>query len=107
MKKKTPYILTLKFDYFAISVYRVFILRKSISSKNSYDNPAPLTYSGITDCSPRFLYMWPNARISVMGGEQAASVLAQITREQRIKAGKTVGGSLDIVGGSNYLHCNS
>lgn len=42
-------------------------------------------------CSPRFLYMWPNARISVMGGEQAASVLAQITREQRIKAGKTVG----------------
>ncbi|XP_065923657.1 methylcrotonoyl-CoA carboxylase beta chain, mitochondrial [Magallana gigas] len=40
--------------------------------------------------SPRFLYMWPNARISVMGGEQAASVLAQITREQRIKAGKTL-----------------
>lgn len=39
--------------------------------------------------SPRFLYMWPNARISVMGGEQAASVLAQITRDQRIKAGKT------------------
>lgn len=28
--------------------------------------------------SPRFLWMWPNARISVMGGEQAASVLAQI-----------------------------
>jgi 3-methylcrotonyl-CoA carboxylase beta subunit len=27
--------------------------------------------------SPRFLWMWPNARISVMGGEQAASVLAQ------------------------------
>ncbi len=26
--------------------------------------------------SPRFLWMWPNARISVMGGEQAASVLA-------------------------------
>ena len=31
--------------------------------------------------SPRFLYMWPNARISVMGGEQAASVLATIRRE--------------------------
>ncbi len=30
---------------------------------------------------PRFLWMWPNARISVMGGEQAASVLAQIRRE--------------------------
>ncbi len=30
---------------------------------------------------PRFLWMWPNARISVMGGEQAANVLAQIRRE--------------------------
>src|ERR1700730_694846 len=29
----------------------------------------------------RFLFMWPNARISVMGGEQAASVLAQVRRE--------------------------
>ena len=28
--------------------------------------------------SPRFLWMWPNARISVMGGEQAAQVLAQV-----------------------------
>src|SRR5271167_757896 len=32
---------------------------------------------------PRFLWMWPNARISVMGGEQAASVLAQIRRDTR------------------------
>ncbi len=31
---------------------------------------------------PRFLFMWPNARISVMGGEQAASVLSFIRREQ-------------------------
>jgi 3-methylcrotonyl-CoA carboxylase beta subunit len=31
--------------------------------------------------SPRFLWMWPNARISVMGGEQAASVLAAVARE--------------------------
>jgi 3-methylcrotonyl-CoA carboxylase beta subunit len=31
--------------------------------------------------SPRFLWMWPNARISVMGGEQAASVLATVKRE--------------------------
>lgn len=30
---------------------------------------------------PRFLYMWPNARISVMGGEQAANVLATIRRD--------------------------
>ncbi|GAA1351692.1 carboxyl transferase domain-containing protein [Saccharothrix algeriensis] len=32
--------------------------------------------------SPRFLWMWPNARISVMGGEQAASVLATVRRDQ-------------------------
>jgi 3-methylcrotonyl-CoA carboxylase beta subunit len=31
--------------------------------------------------SPRFLWMWPNARISVMGGEQAASVLARVRRD--------------------------
>ncbi len=36
--------------------------------------------------APRFLYMWPNARISVMGGEQAANVLAQIRRDA-IEAG--------------------
>ena len=30
---------------------------------------------------PRFLWMWPNARISIMGGEQAASVLATVRRE--------------------------
>ena len=32
--------------------------------------------------SPRFLWMWPNARISVMGGEQAASVLATVARRR-------------------------
>src|SRR5690606_1863023 len=32
--------------------------------------------------SPRFLWMWPSARISVMGGEQAASVLATVRRDQ-------------------------
>ncbi|MFJ8231331.1 carboxyl transferase domain-containing protein [Streptomyces sp. NPDC094448] len=32
--------------------------------------------------SPRFLWMWPNAKISVMGGEQAASVLATVRRDQ-------------------------
>jgi 3-methylcrotonyl-CoA carboxylase beta subunit len=31
--------------------------------------------------SPRFMWMWPNARISVMGGEQAAGVLAQVRRD--------------------------
>jgi 3-methylcrotonyl-CoA carboxylase beta subunit len=37
---------------------------------------------------PRFLWMWPNARISVMGGEQAASVLAQIRRDARKARGQ-------------------
>jgi len=37
--------------------------------------------------SPRFLWTWPNARISVMGGEQAASVLAQVRRDQLDKLG--------------------
>jgi 3-methylcrotonyl-CoA carboxylase beta subunit len=31
---------------------------------------------------PRLMFMWPNARISVMGGEQAAGVLAQVTRDK-------------------------
>jgi 3-methylcrotonyl-CoA carboxylase beta subunit len=38
--------------------------------------------------SPRFLWTWPNARISVMGGEQAAGVLAQVKREALEKGGK-------------------
>lgn len=37
---------------------------------------------------PRFLFMWPNARISVMGGEQAASVLATIRRDNLEKSGQ-------------------
>jgi hypothetical protein len=40
--------------------------------------------------SPRFLWMWPNARISVMGGEQAASVLATVTREGKERRGEKV-----------------
>ena len=39
--------------------------------------------------SPRFLFMWPNARISVMGGEQAASVLATVRRDNIEAEGKT------------------
>ncbi len=38
---------------------------------------------------PRFLWMWPNARIAVMGGEQAANVLAQVTREKKERLGKS------------------
>ncbi|MGH6886309.1 MAG: carboxyl transferase domain-containing protein, partial [Geminicoccales bacterium] len=36
--------------------------------------------------SPRFLWMWPNARISIMGGEQAASVLATVRGEFKTQA---------------------
>lgn len=46
--------------------------------------------NGLLIFSPRFLYMWPNARISVMGGEQAAQVLTQITAEQRKRQGQKV-----------------
>jgi len=38
---------------------------------------------------PRFLFMWPNARISVMGGEQAAGVLATVKRDQLEGKGET------------------
>jgi len=40
---------------------------------------------------PRFLFMWPNARISVMGGEQAASVLAQVRRDNLDAQGRAWG----------------
>ena len=39
--------------------------------------------------APRFLWVWPNTRISVMGGEQAANVLAQINRDKHEKQGTT------------------
>jgi 3-methylcrotonyl-CoA carboxylase beta subunit len=39
--------------------------------------------------SPRFLWMWPNARISVMGGDQAAAVLATVRRDQMEARGET------------------
>jgi len=38
---------------------------------------------------PRFLFMWPNARISVMGGEQAANVLATVRQDGLKASGKT------------------
>lgn len=39
--------------------------------------------------SPNFLYMWPNARVGVMGGEQAANVLATIQKDNMEAEGKT------------------
>jgi 3-methylcrotonyl-CoA carboxylase beta subunit len=38
--------------------------------------------------SPRFLWMWPNARISVMGGPQAAGVLSTVKQDQLARAKK-------------------
>ena len=40
--------------------------------------------------SPRLLFLWPNSRISVMGGEQAASVLLQVKLAQYAKEGRTM-----------------
>jgi len=39
---------------------------------------------------PRFLFMWPNARISVMGGEQAAGVLATVKQDQMARDGQSM-----------------
>ena len=39
---------------------------------------------------PRFLYMWPNARISVMGGEQAAGVLSTVRQDVLARDGKSM-----------------
>ena len=39
---------------------------------------------------PRLLWTWPNARISVMGGAQAADVLATVKRDQAARAGRTL-----------------
>ena len=44
---------------------------------------------------PRFLWMWPNARISVMGGEQASSVLSTVKRDQLAREGRTLGAEED------------
>src|SRR5437879_12520917 len=39
---------------------------------------------------PRFLFAWPNSRISGMGGQQAGEVLVRVEREQRERAGKAL-----------------
>ncbi|PID54784.1 MAG: methylcrotonoyl-CoA carboxylase [Gammaproteobacteria bacterium] len=39
---------------------------------------------------PRFMFMWPNARISVMGGEQAAGVLSTVKQDQLARQGKSM-----------------
>lgn len=51
--------------------------------------------------SPNFLFMWPNARISVMGGEQAASVLSQASRGAMVgegDGGRVAADALRVVG---------
>ena len=39
---------------------------------------------------PTMMWMWPNARISVMGGEQAAGVMAQVTKDGLARKGETL-----------------
>jgi 3-methylcrotonyl-CoA carboxylase beta subunit len=46
---------------------------------------------------PRFLWMWPNARISVMGGAQAASVLSTVKQDQLARAGKPLMGDDEVL----------
>jgi len=48
--------------------------------------------------------MWPNARISVMGGEQAATVLTTVSRDQRRREGKEVRFSLCLLLTCEALH---
>jgi 3-methylcrotonyl-CoA carboxylase beta subunit len=48
--------------------------------------------------SPRFLFMWPNSRISVMGGEQAANVLATVKQDGLKAAGKTLMTEKELAG---------
>ena len=57
-----------------------------MSLENTYLTPE---HELLRDQVARFLWMWPNARISVMGGEQAASVLATVKRDGIEAAGKS------------------
>jgi 3-methylcrotonyl-CoA carboxylase beta subunit len=52
---------------------------------------------------PRFLWMWPNARISVMGGEQAATVLLTVKRDQLRREGKQLSSMEEEALGSPIL----
>jgi acetyl-CoA carboxylase carboxyltransferase component len=52
---------------------------------------------------PRFLWMWPNARISVMGGEQAATVLLTVKRDQLRREGKQLSSTEEEALGSPIL----
>ena len=42
--------------------------------------------------NPRFLFTWPNSRVSVMGGQQAAQVLASIKKQSMEKTGRRLAG---------------
>ena len=60
------------------------------SRSSSADRSAPATTRMCGRAyEPRLLWMWPNARISVMGGEQAASVLTTVKRDQLAREGKS------------------
>ena len=56
--------------------------------RSQLDCDVALTQCHVRRLRPRsFMYMWPNAKISVMGGEQAASVLATVNRDNLEAAG--------------------
>ena len=48
------------------------------------------TYDVRSGYGPRYLFLWPNARVSVMGAEQAAQVLVQVKLEQLERRGETL-----------------
>ena len=57
-------------------------MRQCFAIMNLLHNfPVPALNSAARACSPRFLWMRPNARISVMGGERAASALATVKHD--------------------------
>jgi 3-methylcrotonyl-CoA carboxylase beta subunit len=56
--------------------------------------------------SPDLLFMWPNARISVMGGEQAAGVLTIVREQAAISQAKAKGIALDETGLRSELEAN-
>lgn len=80
---QVPKITVVVGGSFGAGNYAMYVFFKTLFSSSL------LTWTGIR-CgrayNPRFMFMWPNARISVMGGEQAASVLTQIKREAMEKS---------------------
>ena len=70
--------------------YHFMITPYNPSLHDNPDNPDNPMYMCMYLCvmySPRMLWMWPNSRISVMGGDQAAGVLATVKRDAIERSG--------------------